>query len=73
MIEASDIRLCARNCLAGKVLSAFDGAVSAKVVLELAGPLRVGLDSGRSRSTGSAANQVAGRPVRLCVVTSILI
>lgn len=41
MTEASDIRLSARNCLAGKVLSVTDGAVNAEVVLELAGGSKV--------------------------------
>jgi len=37
MTESSDIRLSARNCLQGKVLSVTDGAVNAEVVIELAG------------------------------------
>lgn len=41
MTEASDIRLSARNCLAGKVLSVTDGAVNAEVVVELAGGSKV--------------------------------
>jgi molybdate transport system regulatory protein len=35
MTESSDIRLSARNCLEGKVLSVNDGAVNAQVVIEL--------------------------------------
>lgn len=41
MTEASDIRLSARNCLEGRVLSVTDGAVNAEVVLELAGGSKV--------------------------------
>ena len=41
MTEASDIRLSARNCLEGKVLSVNDGAVNAEVVIELAGGSKV--------------------------------
>ncbi|PWU30664.1 transporter [Pseudomonas sp. RW407] len=41
MTDASDIRLSARNCLAGKVLSVTDGAVNAEVVLELPGGAKV--------------------------------
>jgi molybdate transport system regulatory protein len=41
MTESSDIRLSARNCLEGKVLSVTDGAVNAEVVIELAGGARV--------------------------------
>lgn len=41
MTEASDIRLSARNCLNGKVLSVTDGAVNAEVVIELAGGTKV--------------------------------
>ena len=41
MTESSDIRLSARNCLEGKVLSVNDGAVNAEVVLELAGGSKV--------------------------------
>ncbi|WP_176516689.1 TOBE domain-containing protein [Pseudomonas faucium] len=41
MTESSDIRLSARNCLAGKVLSVSDGAVNAEVVVELAGGSKV--------------------------------
>jgi molybdate transport system regulatory protein len=41
MTESSDIRLSARNCLQGKVLSVTDGAVNAEVVLELAGGSKV--------------------------------
>lgn len=41
MTESSDIRLSARNCLQGKVLSVNDGAVNAEVVLELAGGSKV--------------------------------
>ncbi|MCU1759774.1 TOBE domain-containing protein [Pseudomonas sp. 14P_8.1_Bac3] len=41
MTESSDIRLSARNCLEGKVLSVTDGAVNAEVVLELAGGSKV--------------------------------
>ncbi|MBV4476679.1 TOBE domain-containing protein [Pseudomonas sp. B2M1-30] len=41
MTEASDIRLSARNCLQGKVLSVTDGAVNAEVVIELAGGSKV--------------------------------
>lgn len=41
MTEASDIRLSARNCLQGTVLSVNDGAVNAEVVVELAGGTKV--------------------------------
>jgi molybdate transport system regulatory protein len=41
MTESSDIRLSARNCLEGKVLSVADGAVNAEVVIELAGGSKV--------------------------------
>ncbi|MGH8380839.1 TOBE domain-containing protein [Pseudomonas sp.] len=41
MTESSDIRLSARNCLQGKVLSVNDGAVNAEVVIELAGGTKV--------------------------------
>jgi len=41
MTESSDIRLSARNCLEGKVLSVNDGAVNAEVVIELAGGSKV--------------------------------
>ncbi|MFJ1339908.1 molybdopterin-binding protein [Pseudomonas caricapapayae] len=41
MTEASDIRLSARNCLEGTVLSVNDGAVNAEVVIELAGGTKV--------------------------------
>jgi|CXWL01.1.fsa_nt_gi molybdate transport system regulatory protein len=41
MTEASDIRLSARNCLEGKVLSVTDGAVNAEVVVELKGGSKV--------------------------------
>lgn len=41
MTESSDIRLSARNCLQGKVLSVNDGAVNAEVVVELAGGTQV--------------------------------
>lgn len=41
MTESSDIRLSARNCLAGKVLTVNDGAVNAEVVIELAGGSKV--------------------------------
>lgn len=41
MTEAGDIRLSARNCLQGRVLSVNDGAVNAEVVIELAGGTRV--------------------------------
>ncbi|MCP1625227.1 TOBE domain-containing protein [Pseudomonas nitroreducens] len=41
MTEASDIRLSARNCLNGKVVSVTDGAVNAEVVIELAGGTKV--------------------------------
>lgn len=41
MTESGDIRLSARNCLQGKVLSVNDGAVNAEVVLELAGGSKV--------------------------------
>ncbi len=41
MTESSDIRLSARNCLEGKVLSVNDGAVNAEVVIELAGGAKV--------------------------------
>ncbi|MEN0108184.1 MAG: TOBE domain-containing protein [Pseudomonas sp.] len=37
MTEGSDIRLSARNCLAGKVTSVNDGAVNAEVVVTLDG------------------------------------
>lgn len=41
MTEPSDIRLSARNCLEGKVLSVNDGAVNAEVVIELPGGSKV--------------------------------
>lgn len=41
MTEADDIRLSARNCLKGTVLSVSDGAVNADVVIELAGGSQV--------------------------------
>ncbi|WP_322616434.1 TOBE domain-containing protein [Pseudomonas sp. BIC9C] len=41
MTESSDIRLSARNCLEGNVLSVTDGAVNAEVVIELAGGSKV--------------------------------
>jgi len=41
MTEASDIRLSARNCLNGKVVSVTDGAVNAEVVIELAGGTKI--------------------------------
>ncbi|WP_455917719.1 TOBE domain-containing protein [Pseudomonas cerasi] len=41
MTESSDIRLSARNCLEGKVLSVNDGAINAEVVIELAGGSKV--------------------------------
>ncbi|WP_432216932.1 TOBE domain-containing protein [Pseudomonas kribbensis] len=41
MTESSDIRLSARNCLQGKVLSVTDGAVNAEVVIELAGGSKI--------------------------------
>lgn len=41
MTDADGIRLSARNCLEGKVISVTDGAVNAEVVLELTGGTRV--------------------------------
>lgn len=41
MTESEGIRLSARNCLEGKVLSVTDGAVNAEVVVELAGGSKV--------------------------------
>lgn len=41
MTDCDDIRLSARNCLKGKVISVSDGAVNAEVVLELAGGSRL--------------------------------
>ncbi|AXI62014.1 transporter [Pseudomonas kribbensis] len=41
MTESEGIRLSARNCLQGKVLSVTDGAVNAEVVIELAGGSKV--------------------------------
>ncbi|MFC3939144.1 transporter [Pseudomonas gingeri NCPPB 3146 = LMG 5327] len=41
MTEAGDIRLSARNCLEGKVVSVNDGAVNAEVVIRLAGGTEV--------------------------------
>lgn len=41
MTESDGIRLSARNCLNGKVLSVSDGAVNAEVILELSGGSRV--------------------------------
>ncbi|OWQ34177.1 molybdopterin-binding protein [Pseudomonas sp. DrBHI1] len=41
MTESSDIRLSARNCLTGKVVSVTEGAVNAEVTLELAGGTKV--------------------------------
>lgn len=41
MTESDDVRLSARNCLKGKVISVSDGAVNAEVVLELLGGSRV--------------------------------
>ena len=41
MTEAQGIRVSARNCLKGNVVSITDGAVNAEVVLELAGGSKV--------------------------------
>lgn len=41
MTEAEGIRLSARNCLKGSVISVSDGAVNAEVVIELSGGSRV--------------------------------
>lgn len=41
MTECDDIRLSARNCLSGTVVSVNEGAVNAEVTLELAGGTRV--------------------------------
>lgn len=41
MTESSDIRLSARNCLEGKVVSINDGAVNAEVVIQLSGGTEV--------------------------------
>ncbi|MFW0754193.1 TOBE domain-containing protein [Pseudomonas sp. H11T01] len=41
MTESSDIRLSARNCLEGKVVSVNDGAVNAEVVIQLPGGTEV--------------------------------
>lgn len=41
MTDSSDIRLSARNCLEGTVLSVNDGSVNAEVVIELAGGSKV--------------------------------
>ncbi|MFS0824958.1 TOBE domain-containing protein [Pseudomonas phoenicis] len=41
MTDASDIRLSARNCLEGTVVSVNHGAVNAEVVIELAGGTQV--------------------------------
>ncbi|MBV4458855.1 TOBE domain-containing protein [Pseudomonas sp. COR58] len=41
MTDAEGIRLSARNCLQGKVLSVTDGAVNAEVVIELSGGSKV--------------------------------
>ncbi len=41
MTESEDVRLSARNCLQGKVVSVSDGAVNAEVILELAGGGRI--------------------------------
>ncbi|QRY77170.1 TOBE domain-containing protein [Pseudomonas sp. PDNC002] len=41
MTDAGGIRLSARNCLTGKVVSVADGAVNAEVVIELAGGTKV--------------------------------
>ncbi len=41
MTESDGIRLSARNCLQGKVLSVTDGAVNAEVMIELAGGSKV--------------------------------
>ncbi|AAY92884.1 transporter [Pseudomonas protegens] len=41
MTDAEGIRLSARNCLRGKVISVTDGAVNAEVVLELSGGSQV--------------------------------
>jgi molybdate transport system regulatory protein len=41
MTESSDIRLSARNCLEGKVISVTDGAVNAEVVIQLDGGAEV--------------------------------
>lgn len=41
MTEGNDIRLSARNCLSGKVISVTDGAVNAEVVLELLGGTKI--------------------------------
>lgn len=37
MTECDDIRISARNCMKGKVISVSDGSVNAEVVIELAG------------------------------------
>ncbi|MEA2117259.1 TOBE domain-containing protein [Halovibrio sp. HP20-50] len=41
MTESDDIRLSARNCLSGNVISVSDGAVNSEVILELSGGSRV--------------------------------
>jgi molybdate transport system regulatory protein len=41
MTECDDVRLSARNCLKGSVISVSDGAVNAEVILELPGGSRV--------------------------------
>ena len=41
MTDADGIRLSARNCLKGNVISVSDGAVNAEVVIELSGGSRV--------------------------------
>ncbi|KTC34620.1 MAG: TOBE domain-containing protein [Pseudomonas sp.] len=41
MTDAEGIRLSARNCLQGRVISVTDGAVNAEVVVELSGGSRV--------------------------------
>lgn len=57
MTESDGLRLSARNCLEGKVISVSDGAVNAEVVLELSGGSRL-----RSIVTRDAVEELDLKP-----------
>lgn len=57
MTESDGMRLSARNCLEGKVISVSDGAVNAEVVLELSGGSRI-----RSIVTRDAVEELDLKP-----------
>ncbi|MGY4879454.1 TOBE domain-containing protein [Vreelandella aquamarina] len=57
MTESDGMRLSARNCLEGKVISVSDGAVNAEVVLELSGGSRI-----RSIVTRDAVEELGLKP-----------